>query len=88
MKETTRQQSKKLPKAQQELLDAITSGVMVHYMSFKGYFSHATYYYREDTGKHVTKEAVALINKNLIKPNHHSDAHSLILNTTQTEKQS
>jgi len=53
---------KKLPKTQQELLDALHDGVVVHYLQ-----GVDSYYWRQDNLKKVTSAACSLISKNLCK---------------------
>ncbi len=57
----------KLPKTQQELLDAMQSGVVVHYMPYMGRFRPNAYYYRRDTHKRCTAAAEALLEKGLVE---------------------
>lgn len=52
-----------LSKAQQELLDALKTGVVVHYMPYAGSVNPRPYYFRADTMKKCTAAADALISK-------------------------
>lgn len=56
----------KLPKTQQELLDAMKSGVVIHYMPY-GRSNPHEYYWRSDTMKRCTAAANALIDKKIAK---------------------
>ena len=53
----------KLSKTQQELLDAMRSGVVVHHMPYAGRFNPTAYYFRNDNMKRCTAAAEALLNK-------------------------
>lgn len=53
----------KLPRTQQELLDALRSGVVCHYMPYSGRFNPAAYWFRGDNMKRCTAAAEALIAK-------------------------
>lgn len=54
---------KKLSPAMLDLLQAMQSGVVVHYMPFsRGYDD---YYFRSDTRKSCTKQVVALVDRGL-----------------------
>lgn len=55
----------KLPKKQQELLDALKRGVPVHYM--EGWYSRKSYWFRGDTFQRVTATANALMDKGLAR---------------------
>lgn len=55
--------SEKLSKTQQELLDAMKSGVRVIYMRYMGTFNPKAYYFRADNNKRVTAAATALLEK-------------------------
>lgn len=59
--------SAKPTKTQQELLDAMQSGVRVIYMRSMGRFNPTAYYFRADTHKRVTAAARALLEKGLIE---------------------
>ena len=56
----------KLSKTQQELYDAILSGVVVYYMPYMGRFG-GDYYYRADNLKRCTSAARALGDKKLVE---------------------
>jgi hypothetical protein len=62
-----RNDMKPLPKTQAELLDALRSGVVLHYMPYMGTFNSTAYYFREDNHKRVTAAASALLKKGLAK---------------------
>ncbi len=53
----------KLSKTQQELLDALRSGVILHYIPYAGRFNPNAYYFRSDNMKRCTAAAEALIAK-------------------------
>ena len=55
---------KKLTPAMQELLDAINSGVVVHYVPYS--LGVASHYFRADNYKRCTKQAAALVERNLV----------------------
>ena len=55
--------SKPLPKSQQELLDAMQTGVVIHYSPYMGSWNPKAYYWRADNFKRVTAAALALIEK-------------------------
>lgn len=56
----------KLSKTQQELLDAIASGVTVHFSPYAGRFNPHEYYWRDDTMKRCTAAASALVDKGFV----------------------
>lgn len=55
----------KLTERQQELLDAMKRGAVVHYMPYAGRFNRSAYYFRNDTMKRCTAAAEALLKKGL-----------------------
>jgi hypothetical protein len=55
----------KLSKTQQELLDAMKAGVVVHYTPYMGTWNPNEYYFRADNHKKVTAAAKGLIDKGL-----------------------
>ena len=57
----------KLSKTQQELLDALKAGVVVHYMPYAGRFNPRDYFSRSDNFQRVTAAAHALIDKDFAK---------------------
>ena len=59
--------SKKLPKTQQELLDAMQAGVICHYMPYMGRLRPNPYYFRNDNMKRCTAAAGALLEKGLVE---------------------
>lgn len=54
-----------LPKTQAELLEALRSGVTLHYMPYMGTFKPTAYYFRDDNRQRVTAAATALLSKGL-----------------------
>jgi hypothetical protein len=57
----------KLTSTQQALLDAMKSGVAVHYMPYAGRFNPTAYFFRSDNLKRCTAAANALVAKGLAK---------------------
>ena len=51
----------------EELLDAINSGVVVHFMRYMGRLNQTEYYFRGDTYKKCTKQAESLVRLGLVK---------------------
>jgi hypothetical protein len=54
-----------LSTTQQELYDAMKSGVVVHFMPYAGRFNPNEYFFRNDTMKRCTAAAHALCKKGL-----------------------
>jgi len=59
--------SAKLSKAQQYLLDAISSGVRVSFSPYAGRFNPKEYYYHWDTHAKCTPAARALLERGLVE---------------------
>ena len=57
----------KLTKTQQELLDAMRTGVKVSYMPYAGRLNPAAYYYRSDNHRKCTGAANSLKDKGLVE---------------------
>jgi len=77
---------KPLSKLQQELLDAMRAGAVVHYMKYAGRFNPTPYYFRSDKMQRCTKQAEALMARGLVtvvKENDYGD-HKLV--ATQREE--
>lgn len=55
----------KLSKTQQELYDALNSGVICYFMPYRGRFNPNAYYFRKDNHKRCTAAAQALLEKGL-----------------------
>ena len=55
----------KLSKTQQELLDAMRAGKVVHYMRYMGRFNPVPYYFLSGSMKKCTAAAETLIKKGL-----------------------
>lgn len=53
----------KLSKTQQELYDAMKSGVEIHYMRYMGSFNPTAYYFRADNYRRVTAAVRGLLDK-------------------------
>jgi hypothetical protein len=73
----------KLSKTQQELYDAMKSGVVVHYMPYAGRFNQTAYYFRTDTMKRCTAAAEALREKGLAQQTGGWRDETLTLKDTQ-----
>lgn len=58
---------KPLTAIQQELLEAMRSGVVVRYMPYMGRFNQNAYYWRGDTRARCTAPAKALVDRRLVK---------------------
>jgi hypothetical protein len=56
-----------LSKTQAELLEAMKSGVVCHYMPYAGRFNPTDYYFRDDTMRRCTAAAKALYEKGLVE---------------------
>lgn len=57
----------KLPRTQQELLDAMRGGVTLNYLPYAGSFNPVAYYFRSDNMKRCTAAAEALLRKGLVE---------------------
>ena len=58
---------KKLSKTQQDVVDALNSGVRIIYMRYMGTFNPSSYYYREDTYKRVTSAVKRLLDLGVVE---------------------
>lgn len=59
--------AKSLSKTQQELYDAMKGGVILYFMPYMGRFNPCSYYFRNDTLKHCTAAARALLERGLVE---------------------
>lgn len=57
----------RLSRTQQDLFEAMKSGVYCKYMPYQGRFNPTAYYYRSDTMKRCTAAAEALLKKGLVE---------------------
>lgn len=77
----------KLPKSQQELLDAMQAGAVLNFMPYFGRFNPQEYYYRSDTHRRCTAPAKALLAKGLVERfDMNFRGHKLRLVTRTAEK--
>jgi hypothetical protein len=58
---------KQLTPSQQELLDAMKAGVVLHYMPYVGRVNPNEYYFRSDTMRKCTSPAKALLKAGLVQ---------------------
>jgi hypothetical protein len=58
---------KPLAKSQQDLLDAMKAGIVIHYSPSMGRFQPYSYFFRNDNLKKVTAAAQGLIDKKLAR---------------------